>query len=493
MASTFPQIRILHLSDLHFGSNHICNHDANTGSGNGMATMKDLICHDLCDEEWSRLDWANQSSQEPTPLVVAVTGDLTQNAELVEFDQAHDFLMGLTEAPLLGTKIRVRDIFAVPGNHDVVFARHEAAHRFGPYCQFYNKIYQSIQPIIRPYTRPDDASSLSRIYTFPENRFLIAEINSCFHVEKDTVDQSRGQVDQQAIAGIRSQLESLSSEAKDWIKIAIVHHHPVLLPSFIEPGRGVDAICNARSLLRLLRDHRFQLILHGHKHFPQIFSYDPDSAWMSPELSIPQLIVAGGSSGSSSLPDGTQQCNTYNLITVKWNPKALQARIQVVTRGLIRMGAACGLDPDQWHWKTLRIFDKTLSPFANSPLLGPYKRQPFPDGDDALEKKRKKEYNKLRFNMPVVEVLPSLIPGQGYEARVWLVRHRNHKESPIQVIWSAGEWFSRKISDSTASPNFCTSFHYWGPMLIQAQLQFSDGVKATAYVYARLPDEIRNR
>ena len=40
-----------------------------------------------------------------------------------------------------------------------------------------------------------------------------------------------------------------------------------------------------------------------------------------------------------------------------------------------------------------------------------------------MEIARKDTYNRQRGNMPIAEVLPSLLPGQGYEARVWLAQH----------------------------------------------------------------------
>jgi hypothetical protein len=53
--------------------------------------------------------------------------------------------------------------------------------------------------------------------------------------------------------------------------------------------------------------------------------------------------------------------------------------------------------------------------------------------------------------------------------------------------------FDRKVLDAGAEPEFAVSFHYWGPMLIQAELEFADGEKAQAYLYARLPDSTTMR
>src|SRR5262249_17588371 len=150
----------------------------------------------------------------------------------------------------------LRDIFVVPGNHDVVFTESIAEHRFLPYCNFYNKLFRAI-PGLRSFVHPDQAHDLTQVHAFPDDRILVAEVNSSYYIERETLDESRGQVDFKAIASLRRDLEQLASESKEWLKIAVVHHHPVLLPSFVEAGRGVDAILNARSLLALLREHGF--------------------------------------------------------------------------------------------------------------------------------------------------------------------------------------------------------------------------------------------
>ena len=137
--------------------------------------------------------------------------------------------------------------------------------------------------------------------------------------------------------------------------------------------------------------------------------------------------------------------------------------------------------------------ESKASPYQNVPLPRPSRRVSFPESDDLLEVARSDQYRALRLNMPVAEVLPSLMPGQGSEARVWLVPHRHHREFPIRVTWSAGRHFDRKIPEAEAAPDFAVSFHYWGPMLIQVELEFADGHKAQMFVYARLPDSTTRR
>jgi hypothetical protein len=97
-------------------------------------------------------------------------------------------------------------------------------------------------------------------------------------------------------------------------------------------------------------------------------------------------------------------------------------------------------------------------------------------------------YDETRGNMAVAEVLPSLIDGQAYEARLWIVPHnRTSANIPVQVTWNAGRKFPRKRIAAKDDPNFCATFSYWGSMLAEAQMTFADGKAASAFVYARIP------
>jgi 3',5'-cyclic AMP phosphodiesterase CpdA len=488
----WPQLRILHLSDLHFGEKHISRPEFRDGATAGIPKLAELLIDDLKvvvqESEWSGVvDPDLRKIESQIPVILVVSGDLTQVASRPEFEEALSFLSRLTETDVLGRPIGRDWTFVVPGNHDVVFSQADANTRFQQYCSFYNEFFDGVRPAALPH-RPID---LSRVHVRKEAGVVLAEVNCCMYVQKDTPDQSRGQIDPASIASLETQLEALDGATlAQCFRIAMLHHHPVLLPAFIEPGRGIDAVLNARSLLSLLRQYQFHLVLHGHKHFPQVFSYDPDSVWAPSADSLPQLIVAGGSCGSQELPGGTAACNTYNMITAKWLPESQQARVRVVTRGLQRTGRAGPLDPHHWKWRTLGVIDRSLSPFRTVP--NPVAPKVSHGVDPAAERKRRETYEALRYYLPVVDVSPSLAPGQEYEARAWIVRHERPDgvasyDPPVKVVWSAGKFFAVQTCLRTVDTNFCASFHYWGPMLLQAQLHFADGYVAEGHVYARLP------
>lgn len=60
-----------------------------------------------------------------------------------------------------------------------------------------------------------------------------------------------------------------------------------------EPKEGYSALVNSNALLEHLREYGFQLVLHGHKHMPFTFWYDPTCAWIG-NNAYPLTVAAGG-------------------------------------------------------------------------------------------------------------------------------------------------------------------------------------------------------
>jgi hypothetical protein len=262
----------------------------------------------------------------------------------------------------------------------------------------------------------------------------------------------------------------------------------VLIPALVEPDRSYDAVLRAGDLLNILNKYGFHLILHGHKHWPCTFTVDNRNGYDATFVR-PILIVAGGSVGSRELPKGVDT-NCYNRILVKWNSDTDECRVQVDTRGLIKVDDDGRPFPtrSEWYWKSLRVDDRTFYRHERVPasLLGQSNLLdgPIPD----FETQRQAEYVRLRGNLPVVEVRPSFQPFQKYEAVFWIVPHnRKPDQVPVSVTWSAGPRFPAFYIPSAQDPRFRASYAYYGPMLIQATLEFKDGNKEHAYIYCRFP------
>jgi 3',5'-cyclic AMP phosphodiesterase CpdA len=481
------QIRLIHVSDLHFGAQHQFQPPQTPGGSlppnRGYPTLAASLRADLVDAHDSDESWFPQgdahSSGNDVPVILAVTGDLTDTASSVEFQQAASFL------PELGIP---RDrTYVVPGNHDTIYTEPDVGRRRYPYTDFYGSLRDQT-------LNPREANQLTRVMDRSDpDHLIIAEVNSAFDVRKDTPEENRGHVDEEVIDGLRDSLARIPLDRRDdSIRIALVHHHPIVLPPLAEPRRGYDAMVNARSLLGVLRDFGFHLVLHGHKHFPHTFSYDAVCAW-SQEDRHPLMVVAGGSAGSVELPRVDGATNTYNQITVKWNPAAREGRVRVVTRGLVRFDdRKIELAPRRWHWKSLRTDDRRVAPERAS-SVGEHTDRPYDKQKDyQLNEIRRKPYSVLRQNMLIAEVVPSLEPDQAYDVLLRIVMHRPEGyERPIEVEWTGGPNFPSVLScDPTVNPECAVRLSYYGPMIVAARLEFADGASEVGTVYAHVPGRV---
>ena len=273
------QLRIIHLSDVHFGKSHRCA-PPDRGASAGYPTLVELLQRDLNGDTWNDEIWLPRDEVD-SPLLLMITGDLTQGAATAEFEDARKFVDGLTGKVVMRRQIGKKDTFVVPGNHDVTYTEANPTGRFGPYCAFYNQLFEACRTPALAHA----AQELTQVHDRSSDGFIVAEINSCLYVQRDDDrERNRGHVDMQAIARLRRQLESIPQPfLQASVRIALLHHHPVLFPALLEPERGYDAVANSHYLLKLLRDFGFQLVLHGHKHYPHVLTYDPDSAWADHE------------------------------------------------------------------------------------------------------------------------------------------------------------------------------------------------------------------
>ena len=473
------QLSIIHLSDVHFGAKNRFN-PAITAHGDRATeddypTLLDKLAADLAEED------------PECPVCICITGDLTETGAIEEFQLAERFVQDLANTPIFGVARGLSNVFVIPGNHDVRFDAADVGIRWQQWSEFHNRltgeavIRERPWDLVRLHDRVDDLGT------------VILSLNSAIYVQQGKPDQVRGRIDIKQLDRAKSYLEAFEHDRlQSAIRIALIHHHPVLIPALVEPGRGYDAIDGSGLLLTLLRQYGFHLVLHGHKHHPHTFSHDVGAAYSSAQQS-PLLIVAGGSISSTALPSLPNSQNCYNRIMVKWHPGARQSRVRIDTRGL-RTFNPDGTEelPTRWRWETLRLDDRSF-------MLGEGKPTPryrtYRDFSSTLDvdadRKRVKEYERTRGNLPVVEVMPSLVAGQAYEARAWIVHHgpETDESRPIEVIWRAGGKFPVLAISREVDPLFCVVFNYWGPALVQATLRFEDGAEEAVCVYARMPTD----
>ncbi|MEM6792902.1 MAG: metallophosphoesterase, partial [Acidobacteriota bacterium] len=213
-------IRLLHLSDLHFGE-----HSRFQGEDS----------KELGERFYQGLLANYEAFKAAPPDLVIVTGDFAEVGKPAEFRLASQFLETLGGE--LGV-VRERFVFC-PGNHDIwrpacrsVQENEQAAEEFDDdelrmrmdrvklkhYDAFVENFYGE------PQERVADALDYGGfVYTYPELRLTVASLNSCekeSHRDEDHV----GFVSRKQGQALMSQW--LKGEVASYLKIIAVHHNP---------------------------------------------------------------------------------------------------------------------------------------------------------------------------------------------------------------------------------------------------------------------------
>lgn len=476
MSSSTAQLLVIHLSDVHFGPSHRFR-PTRTAAGDvpedpSHPRLLDKLVEDL------------EGEDPGCPVILCLTGDLTETGSAQEFDEAEAFIEGLAQAELLGKARGRESIFVVPGNHDVLYTEPKLGLRWQQWADFYRRAFGQER------NRDDSLAFVELHDRVDDLGALILCLNSAVYVRQGAPDEDRGRLDTAQLTKVENALDAIDADRlRSAIRIALIHHHPILIPSLAEAGRGYDAVHNSGMLLSCLRRHGFHAVLHGHKHDPHTFTEDVHSAHQTlPQQ--PLFVAAGGSVGSVELPYKPGLSNGYNRLMIKWHSAAGQSRVQATTRSL-RIFNEDGTErlASLWNWTTARVEDRHFLEGPSAPLVNEEVQavRAFDAAQDAeLEAERVKIYETTRGNMAVAAVMPSLEPGQAYEVRLWIEPHKE-AEPPVSVRWSAGELFEVITVKAADDPRCCTALDYWGPMLVQAALTFADGETALSHIYARMP------
>ncbi len=266
---------ILHLSDIHFGSDHYFSTGKELYSEQSLTTR---LFRDL-------------SQLAVRPNIVVVSGDLTSRATRDEFVMARNFLEEIQKQ----FELEKTDFVICPGNHDVVWTADSNIGSRGEYESFAARFFGQA-----PTSDFDLRSAQhSDVYVLSLDTTLM-ECKSKGGL--GIVGQS--QLDE---ATIRTQREASLTA----LKILVIHHHLLPVEWNIKPPENYpnSQTLDSRRVIAWAQEHGFRFVLHGHQH-------------MSMATTTHMLDTTGGPIGILSAPSAASKDlaqnarNGYQIITI---------------------------------------------------------------------------------------------------------------------------------------------------------------------------------
>jgi CheY-like chemotaxis protein/Icc-related predicted phosphoesterase len=282
---------ILHLSDIHFGSDHAFQ---------GRLKINDLIS----------LALGTIVLKGPIDLVV-ISGDLTSRGTEEEFSQAEEFLSSLASTLNLS-----HDRFViVPGNHDI-YRDEETGRRFSKFVEFldsfyrklsnpniaferYPELYDSFTQRLHWKAKKHSEESLYSISIYDELKTIIIGLNSVISSGEGRLNFSK--IEPKQLIKIATALNALRPPQSNYLRIAVFHHNPFSVPSFTDEGEPERVVRNPALVLHELIKNQVRLILHGHAHYSIGFQYLPFFLDEDRRVSNPLYVFGAGTLSGKDL------------------------------------------------------------------------------------------------------------------------------------------------------------------------------------------------
>lgn len=225
---------------------------------------------------------------------VVITGDLFDEPDVVLRDEFEEFRSDVE-------RMTQREIIVIPGNHDVRYKGNKIGSFGSNFEQLANLRWE-------PIVVDDDLRAVFFCFNSAEGGDFARGLVS----ERQRLDR----------AAEYQRLKRKAGKIEDYLKIALVHHHPYAYDAEPEPTMGYQKLIaavfdnedvflefeNADQFLNWCSDRGVSLILHGHKHRPRY------------KVGQEGILVIG--CGSSTGVENSPMCYdvvTYDPETARWS------------------------------------------------------------------------------------------------------------------------------------------------------------------------------
>jgi 3',5'-cyclic AMP phosphodiesterase CpdA len=296
MVSSMERTVLLILSDIHFGRSAVAHEFATAGErpsheiSNAVSMKASLILR----------------AKELHPTAILVTGDITSIASPAEFAGGVRIVAEIAEE--LG--ILPENRFFTFGNHDVnwrVSALAKADEKFGE-DDGYAQVASRMPAIFVENRNCDVAGPVPGAGLFRRAQFDILVANSGFHCVHDQA-YPHGQLGGPQLQWLRE--SAMSSRDRDKWFILMLHHHPFSYP-YPTPGLDLSTLEEGAELLDLVGKAGLDLICHGHRHHPRIYT-QMRHGWRAPAT----FFCAGSVAVAEYHRNNGEIPNLFHVITLE--------------------------------------------------------------------------------------------------------------------------------------------------------------------------------
>ncbi|MCC2643934.1 MAG: hypothetical protein K0S45_4347 [Nitrospira sp.] len=307
----------IHLSDLHFGPQHVFRNQLATNRNLHIAkeSLLEALLQDLEAIHISDSDVA----------LILVTGDLTWSGDPHEFANALDFFQSLCRK--LG--LHSSQLIIVPGNHDIEWVKGKGEIDDNAELNYFNfcKEFYGVTP----------EKSFLRIHRFVINgtKVSVVALNSCRIESRENA--GLGFVGRDQLGECQRFLNNNRDDGE--IRLALIHHH--LLPvNYIEgmdwETKKVSLTLDADAVLRCLISARVRAVMHGHQHQPFYSSVRRMVPGFVDHFNAGQefldgtiAVIGGGSIGADRSHLNVIGRNSYNIIDLREAHRLVSVRTRV--------------------------------------------------------------------------------------------------------------------------------------------------------------------
>lgn len=215
-------------------------------------------------------------------LKFLITGDLMNSPNRKNMYEVDDFMK------MLKNKYK-SDVSFILGNHDVI------VHGLNIFKRQKSKVIAFLLS--------------EKIKVFEDEKIILIKIDST-----GEGNLARGKVGQKQLDAIDEELAAIEDINK-YTLIAMLHHHlfPITRDDFLKQrwreklfvGKMIDstkALVDSRELVKWLREHNIQYVLHGHKHLP-FFTFQEG-----------MYVIAAGSACGSGAKEFKSRYLSYNIL-----------------------------------------------------------------------------------------------------------------------------------------------------------------------------------